>query len=56
MSDKPRTFPLPLSSVTDKGQKKQPVFSAVATPQTATRNAAHSAAHGTSPRPAPAVA
>ncbi len=56
MSDKPRTFPLPLSSVTDKGQKKQPVFSAVATPQTATRNAAHSAAHGTSSRPAPAVA
>ncbi|AXA89863.1 protein-L-isoaspartate(D-aspartate) O-methyltransferase [Massilia sp. YMA4] len=46
MSDKPRSFPLPLSSVTDKAQKKQPVFSPVATPQTATRNAAHNAAHG----------
>ncbi|GGY08459.1 protein-L-isoaspartate(D-aspartate) O-methyltransferase [Massilia dura] len=44
MTDKPRTFPLPLSSVTDKGQKKQPVFGPVATPQTATRNAALSAA------------
>jgi protein-L-isoaspartate(D-aspartate) O-methyltransferase len=44
MTDKPRTFPLPLSSVTDKGQKKQPVFGPVATPQTATRNAAHNAA------------
>lgn len=45
MSDKPRTFPLPLSSVTDKGLKKQSVLPTVATPQTATRNAAHSAAH-----------
>jgi protein-L-isoaspartate(D-aspartate) O-methyltransferase len=33
-----------LSSVTDKGQKRQPVFGPVATPQTATRNAASNAA------------
>ncbi|GGY77699.1 protein-L-isoaspartate(D-aspartate) O-methyltransferase [Pseudoduganella plicata] len=49
MSDKPRTFPLPLSSVTDKGPKKQTVFSPVATPQTATRNAAHNAVYNTAP-------
>ncbi|AVR97884.1 protein-L-isoaspartate(D-aspartate) O-methyltransferase [Pseudoduganella armeniaca] len=58
MSDKPRSFPLPLSSVTDKAQKKQPVFSPVATPQTATRNAAHNAAHGAAQKarqPQPAV-
>ena len=47
MSDKPRTFPLPLSSVTDKAPKKQTVFSPVATPQTATRNAAHNAVYNT---------
>jgi protein-L-isoaspartate(D-aspartate) O-methyltransferase len=47
MTDKPRNFPLPLSSVTDKGQKKQPVFGPVATPQTATRNAAYNALHNT---------
>ncbi|TWI66399.1 protein-L-isoaspartate(D-aspartate) O-methyltransferase [Pseudoduganella lurida] len=41
MTDKPRTFPLPLSSVTDKGQKKPGIAGPVATPQTATRNAAH---------------
>ena len=58
MSDKPRSFPLPLSSVVDKGAKKQLPFSAVATPQTATQNAAQSAArsasaHGAAPvRPA----
>ena len=40
MSDKPRTFPLPLSSVVDKGAKKTPMFAPVATPQTATQNAA----------------
>jgi len=44
MSEKTRQFPLPLSSVTDKAQKKQPVFSPVATPQTATQNAAYTAA------------
>jgi len=44
MSDKTRQFPLPLSSVTDKAQKKQQVFSPVATPQTATQNAARTAA------------
>ena len=54
MTDKPRTFPLPLSSVTDKGQKKQPVFGPVATPQTATRNAANNAANNAAAlRPAP---
>lgn len=54
MTDKPRTFPLPLSSVTDKGQKKQPVFGPVATPQTATRNAASNAASNAAAlRPAP---
>ncbi|KQQ31941.1 protein-L-isoaspartate O-methyltransferase [Duganella sp. Leaf126] len=40
MSDKPRSFPLPLSSVVDKGARKAPVFAPVATPQTATQNAA----------------
>lgn len=40
MSDKPRSFPLPLSSVTDKGARKAPVIAPVATPQTATQNAA----------------
>jgi protein-L-isoaspartate(D-aspartate) O-methyltransferase len=56
MTDKPRTFPLPLSSLTDKGQKKPATFSPVATPQTATRNAAHSAAQGGVPRnPQPAA-
>ena len=40
MSDKPRTFPLPLSSVVDKGAKKASFFAPVATPQTATQNAA----------------
>lgn len=49
MTDKPRNFPLPLSSVTDKGQKKQPVFGPVATPQTATRNAAYNALHNANP-------
>ncbi|WP_256080256.1 protein-L-isoaspartate(D-aspartate) O-methyltransferase [Massilia sp. YIM B04103] len=44
MNDKTRTFPLPLSSVVDKSQKKQPVMSSIATPQTATQNAARSAA------------
>jgi protein-L-isoaspartate(D-aspartate) O-methyltransferase len=46
MTDKHRTFPLPLSSVVDKAQKKPAVFSPVATPQTATQNAARNAALG----------
>jgi protein-L-isoaspartate(D-aspartate) O-methyltransferase len=46
MSDKHRTFPLPLSSVVDHAQKKTAVFSPVATPQTATQNAARNAALG----------
>jgi len=40
MTDKNRSFPLPLSSVVDKGAKKATVFAPVATPQTATQNAA----------------
>ena len=44
MTEKHRTFPLPLSSVVDKPQKKPAVFSSVATPQTATQNAARNAA------------
>ncbi|RZT09351.1 protein-L-isoaspartate(D-aspartate) O-methyltransferase [Duganella sp. CF402] len=40
MTEKNRTFPLPLSSVVDKGAKKATVFAPVATPQTATQNAA----------------
>lgn len=44
MNDKPRTFPLPLSSVVDAGGKKPVVRGPVATPQTATQNAAQSAA------------
>jgi len=47
MSDKPRTFPLPLSSVVEKAGRKPGVFGPVATPQTATQNAAENAArHG----------
>jgi protein-L-isoaspartate(D-aspartate) O-methyltransferase len=47
MSDKPRTFPLPLSSVVDKTAKKSATYAPVATPQTATQNAArHGAQHG----------
>ncbi len=52
MNDKPRTFPLPLSSVVDAGAKKPAVRGPVATPQTATQNAAlnaaqHAAQHAT---------
>jgi protein-L-isoaspartate(D-aspartate) O-methyltransferase len=43
MNDKNRTFPLPLSSVVDKGARKATVFAPVATPQTATQNAARHA-------------
>lgn len=44
MTDKRSTFPLPLSSVTGSGGKGQAASPArVATPQTATRNAAHTA-------------
>lgn len=56
MNEKPRTFPLPLSSVVDAGGKKPAVRGPVATPQTATQNAAQSAAQhagrgGTSGQP-----
>ena len=44
MSDKTRTFPLPLSSITDKSPAKKPVYNTVATPQTATQNAARQTA------------
>lgn len=45
MSEKPRNFPLPLSSVVDKSRLAAPAASPkVATPQTATRNAAQNVA------------
>ncbi|MYN38992.1 protein-L-isoaspartate(D-aspartate) O-methyltransferase [Duganella sp. FT109W] len=50
MTEKNRTFPLPLSSVTDQGARKATVFKPVATPQTATQNAAR---HAPPPYPAP---
>lgn len=40
MTEKNRTFPLPLSSVVDQGARKATVLKPVATPQTATQNAA----------------
>ena len=50
MNDKRSNFPLPLSSVTGSNAKPGGVPSSqpirVATPQTATRNAAHTAVHG----------
>jgi protein-L-isoaspartate(D-aspartate) O-methyltransferase len=53
MSDKPRTFPLPLSSVVDKTAKKTGPYAPVATPQTATQNAArHGAQHAGRANPA----
>lgn len=55
MTEKHRTFPLPLSSVTDKGVRKATVFAPVATPQTATQNAARYAP-SPSPLPRPAAA
>ena len=61
MNDKRSTFPLPLSSVTGGDARKPRVPAPVATPQTATRNAAHTAvnkgaalppaAPGPAPRP-----
>ncbi|WP_439847459.1 protein-L-isoaspartate(D-aspartate) O-methyltransferase [Massilia hydrophila] len=42
--DKRSTFPLPLSSVTGSGTRRPGAPAPVATPQTATRNAAHTAA------------
>ncbi|MFL6674327.1 MAG: protein-L-isoaspartate(D-aspartate) O-methyltransferase [Massilia sp.] len=50
MNDKPSNFPLPLSSLTG-GAGKPAVPAAVATPQTATRNAARTAVHGGAARP-----
>ncbi|WP_432379590.1 protein-L-isoaspartate(D-aspartate) O-methyltransferase [Duganella sp. P38] len=50
MTEKHRTFPLPLSSVVDQGARKAAVFKPVATPQTATQNAARYA-----PPPYPAA-
>ncbi|WP_317205759.1 protein-L-isoaspartate(D-aspartate) O-methyltransferase [Janthinobacterium sp.] len=46
MSKKPRTFPLSLAAVADKSVKNAPAFAParVATPQTATQNAARTAA------------
>jgi protein-L-isoaspartate(D-aspartate) O-methyltransferase len=52
MTEKNRTFPLPLSSVVDQGARKATVFKPVATPQTATQNAArHAPPHYPAPRP-----
>jgi protein-L-isoaspartate(D-aspartate) O-methyltransferase len=53
MNDKPSNFPLPLSSVTGGASTKPAAPAPVATPQTATRNAARTAVHGgASKRPA----
>ncbi|SFC21156.1 protein-L-isoaspartate(D-aspartate) O-methyltransferase [Massilia yuzhufengensis] len=46
MSDRRSTFPLPLSSVTGGVERRQATPAPVATPQTATRNAAHTAVKG----------
>ncbi|MGV7209991.1 protein-L-isoaspartate(D-aspartate) O-methyltransferase [Oxalobacteraceae bacterium A2-2] len=54
MSDKPRSFPLPLSSLAGKAQKKAG-YAPVATPQTATQNAAQHAAQYPAQYPARAV-
>jgi protein-L-isoaspartate(D-aspartate) O-methyltransferase len=63
MKDRPgaperSNFPLPLSSVTGGAARKTAAPAPVATPQTATQNAAHSAVHGgkakAPPSPAPA--
>ncbi len=61
MNDKRSTFPLPLSSVTGGDSRKPRVPAPVATPQTATRNAAHTAVNkgaalppaGANPSPRP---
>jgi len=61
MNDKRSTFPLPLSSVTGGATRKPGAPAPVATPQTATRNAAHTAVNkgaalppaGASPSPRP---
>jgi protein-L-isoaspartate(D-aspartate) O-methyltransferase len=55
MKDQRSTFPLPLSSVTG-GARKPAAPAAVATPQTATQNAARTAVHGGAAKPAPAAA
>ncbi len=56
MSDKRSTFPLPLSSVTGGAVRKPGVNAAVATPQTATRNAAHTAVNKGAAQPPAAQA
>ena len=56
MKDKRSTFPLPLSSVTGAGNKLAPTHSKiVATPQTATQNAARIASQPRAPYVAPAA-
>lgn len=55
MTEKNRSFPLPLSSVVDQGNRKATVFKPVATPQTATQNAARYAPPQYQP-PRPAAA
>ncbi len=55
MSAKGKNFPLPLSSVNAGATRKASPFAPVATPQTATRNAASTAARPGPPAPAPLV-
>jgi protein-L-isoaspartate(D-aspartate) O-methyltransferase len=52
MKDQPSTFPLPLSSVTGTVRKTAAPAATVATPQTATQNAARTAVQGGVPRSA----
>ncbi|CAN7288685.1 protein-L-isoaspartate(D-aspartate) O-methyltransferase [Massilia sp. LjRoot122] len=56
MSDKRSTFPLPLSSVTGGAVRKPGITATVATPQTATRNAAHTAVNKGAAQPPAAPA
>lgn len=56
MSDKRSTFPLPLSSVTGGAVRKPGITATVATPQTATRNAAHTAVNKGAAQPPAALA
>ena len=55
MSGKAKNFPLPLSSVSAGATRKAGAFAPVATPQTATRNAASTAARTGPAEPAPLV-
>ncbi|GAB2862550.1 hypothetical protein GCM10027277_33900 [Pseudoduganella ginsengisoli] len=56
MTDKPRSFPLPLSSVVDQKPSYASVRGPVATPQTATQNARSAQPYAGKPAPAAAPA